>query len=67
MSDAERKPFWAKCNECGHVWAIAYLPMEMSKVAKVMRYPVCPKCAATGNKIVIAKQDDGKLLEGQPA
>lgn len=59
MSNPERKPFWAKCADCNHCWPVAYLPMEMSKAGKLMRGLKCPMCAATGKRIVIAKQDDG--------
>jgi hypothetical protein len=58
---AERKPFWAKCT-CGHIWPVAYMPMEMMLAAKLMKRATCPACGNAKN-IGIAKQDDGVLLE----
>jgi hypothetical protein len=58
----ERKPFWGKCSKCLHCWAIAYLPMELGKAAKLMKAASCPKCGEHKG-ITVAKQNDGKLLE----
>lgn len=60
MSEA-RKPFWAKCGDCSHCWAAAYLPMEMKACAKLLMRAACPMCG--GRKVFIAKQDDGVLQE----
>ena len=49
-----RKPFLTACSSCGHVWAAAWIPMEVSKFAKVTRGLACPMCAAGGRKILIA-------------
>jgi hypothetical protein len=62
MTDAS-KPFWAKCEPCGHVWAAAYYPMEVSKICKLMIKARCPKCASGPKGIVIAKQNNGVLNE----
>jgi hypothetical protein len=61
MTD-ERKPFWAKCPTCAPCWPAAYLPMEMSKCAKLLIAAACPNCGER-KRIGIAKQDEGKLLE----
>lgn len=63
MSDEPRKPFWVKCPPCGHMWAPAYLPMEMGKCAKLLQSARCPNCGSGPKGILIAKQDDGKLTE----
>jgi len=57
----ERKPFWAKCGECFHIWTCAYLPMNMSAMAEIFKRVRCPNCAT--NKVFVAKQHDGKLKE----
>ena len=59
---SERKPFWAKCEPCGHCWAVYYLPMPVERL-KRYRY-VCPMCGAGPRGIVVARQNDGVLLEG---
>lgn len=61
----DRKPFWAKCGACLHCWPAAYLPMAMDKCAEVLKSPRCPMCG--GKNVLVAKQDDGKLLESARA
>lgn len=36
----------AVCGDCRHSWVIAYLPMEVSKLARIARGGACPKCAS---------------------
>jgi DNA-directed RNA polymerase subunit RPC12/RpoP len=60
------KPFWAKCVECGHCWAAAYLPMDIRTLARVTKNAACPRCG--GKRPVVAKQGNGVLKEpGQSA
>ena len=59
----ERKPFWAKCQDCGHVWTCAYTPMMMTAMAKLLKGLCCPSCGADSMRITPAKQRDGELLE----
>ncbi|NGO50461.1 hypothetical protein [Allomesorhizobium camelthorni] len=61
MSD---KALWAKCKECSHVWAVAYLPMELEKVAKLALAARCPKCASAS--IAVASKADVPA-DGAPA
>lgn len=65
MTDARpeaKTPFWARCAACGHCWAAAYLPMDVETFAKTIGGGRrCPACG--GGKIVVAKQNDGTLLE----
>lgn len=66
MTDAHREPrepFWAKCCECSHIWACAYLPMNLTEVAKLVKTLHCPMCAAGSDKITPAKQTNGVLQE----
>lgn len=37
----------ALCSDqaCRHEWIVAYLPMQLDKVARLMTVAVCPKCA----------------------
>ena len=39
------KEMWVRCGKCEHKWLAAYLPMELEKVARIMRRLSCPKCA----------------------
>ncbi len=61
--DAEAsKALWAKCADCGHVWAAAYYPLNLETFAKIVKkHSSCPKCNGRG---LVAKQDNGALLEG---
>lgn len=64
MTDAPKKPkkpFWGRCDHCGHCWPIAWLPMEAHLAAQLMIKARCPQCG--GAKIFVARQDDGVLLE----
>lgn len=63
MGEEAAKPFWLKCVLCAHVWIGAYVPMEVSKFARIVGRAHCPKCAAPAKDIVPAKQDDGVLKE----
>jgi hypothetical protein len=46
------KPLDARCGDCGHVWTVAHLPMEVGKACRLMAAALCPKCA--GAKILVA-------------
>ena len=37
----------ARCGDdaCRHVWIVAYLPMQIERVAMLMKRAACPKCA----------------------
>jgi hypothetical protein len=61
----ERKPFWVKCGKCSHCWAPAYAPMPLEEFAKATGRAICPMCGNGPKNIFVAKQKDGKLLEGQ--
>lgn len=58
----DRKPMFAKCGACEHIWAIVYMPMEATLAARCMKRATCPSCGEIKN-IGIAKQDNGVLLE----
>lgn len=62
--DQPRKPFWAKCEACGHCWPVAYYPMEVGRFARIVqRAAICPMCGAEGKQVVVALQEDGRLIE----
>jgi formate dehydrogenase maturation protein FdhE len=42
----DKRPMQVQCVQCGHVWTAAYLPMEMGKVATLLKRVMCPMCAA---------------------
>lgn len=41
-----------RCNDCGHVWVVAYLPMPLTNAARLMQRAACPMCA--GTKVFVA-------------
>lgn len=41
-----------RCDGCGHIWVVAYLPMPVEAVAKIARGAACPMCA--GTKVFVA-------------
>lgn len=56
--------FWAKCPECGHVWSVVKLPMEIIEAARRMMAAFCPRCgndspkAANAADIPTAQQEN---------
>ena len=58
------KTLWAKCPVCKHCWPAAYYPIDMAKLGALLAGARCPKgCDDTP---LVAKQEDGKLLEKEP-
>lgn len=66
MKAEPKKPFWAKCTKCSHIWTAAYLPMNLTAMGKLLRGLCCPACGVGADKITPAKQDDGVLKEELP-
>lgn len=53
------------CKPCNHTWIAAYLPMELTKAAKLMGATRCPKCA--GREIYIASKAEAlSICEAAP-
>lgn len=63
MTEATKKPFWAKCAKCSHCWPCAYLPIELGVMGKLLKKLQCPMCAAESKDVLVAKQDNGVLQE----
>lgn len=61
----DRRPFWVQCTACQHIWAAAYLPMEVKTFAKCAKAS-CPNCGNGPKGNVIPKQKNGVLLESSP-
>ncbi|WP_164783884.1 MULTISPECIES: hypothetical protein [unclassified Mesorhizobium] len=49
-----------KCVDCGHVWVVAHLPMELSKAAQLAKRAACPKCGATKGIRVATAEDEAQ-------
>lgn len=43
----------ARCNTCDISFGIAYLPLQITKMTKVIKKAVCPKCGATSKGLVL--------------
>ncbi|MEN5278888.1 hypothetical protein ABE527_18325 [Brucella sp. TWI432] len=41
-----KKELRAQCGGCTHIWVVAYLPMELTKAATLMKNAACPNCAS---------------------
>lgn len=52
-----REELWVTHASCGHTWVIAYLPMEMARVARLMRGAHCPKCGETKELFMATNAD----------
>ena len=61
MAEDASKALWGKCEDCGHIWAAGYYPIDLAQLAKIVgQHSTCPKCGGRGR---VAKQNDGELLE----
>lgn len=49
----ERKPMYARCDKCDHVWPILYLPLEISTAGQVLKAAHCPNCGANSAHIYV--------------
>lgn len=49
----ERKPMFARCASCEHVWPILYLPLEISAAGNVLKAAHCPNCGANAAHIYV--------------
>lgn len=50
-----KTPLEVFCKRDGQRWTIAFLPMPMAKVARLMRAARCPSCAS-GRQVFIATE-----------
>lgn len=57
------RPMRVDCGKCGHTWAIAYLPMEVSMLVSVMSKAKCPMCAA-GSRHVFINASNERVCNG---
>lgn len=49
----ERRPMYARCSKCEHVWPILYLPLEISTAGAVLKAAHCPNCGANAANIYV--------------
>ena len=55
MDDMSRE-FWGHCGDCGHVWIIAYLPMEIERFARIAMHAYCPKCGVEPKRVYCGRR-----------
>lgn len=60
----EESPFWVKCGDCQHRWIAVWLPMELSRVGKLLKGLACPKCGA-GSKSIFHTAPEPEATSGQ--
>ena len=54
--DSERNPFDVRCGACGHVWTAAYTPMEMGRMAALLKGVRCPACGEPSKNIFLVRK-----------
>lgn len=59
--------FHVSCGACQHVWIAAYLPMDMRKMATLMKGICCPRCAERKKVFVASKEQASTLYPENPA
>lgn len=71
----DRKPFHVRCTnprfgdfdpvpECGHVWIVAYLPMEATTFANNLMNAHCPACGCH-DEIHVATDEQVRAATGE--
>jgi len=60
MTNTDRKPLDVMCRSCKHIWTAAYTPMEMGKMAKLLKSIRCPSCAESSKNIFLTKSEEHK-------
>lgn len=58
--------FYTNCHGCGHTWIAAHLPMEMGRIAKLMKGLRCPACGGNSKAIFMASKAQAAALANQP-
>jgi len=55
-----------KCGKCDHVWIVAYLPMDIPPLVRIMRAARCPMCANGPKRVCLTDDPPTPLpvLEG---
>ena len=48
-----RSPQWVRCSDCGHEWIWLYMPIEVSRLSKIVKGMCCPSCAADSKAIYL--------------
>lgn len=51
----DRRPMRARCGACEHRWDAAYLPMTITKVARLLARLTCPSCGE-GERIFVSTE-----------
>lgn len=51
-----KQPMQVQCGKCDHEWIAAWTPMEMGKMAKLLKGLRCPMCAATSKNIFLPEK-----------
>ncbi|SIT74580.1 hypothetical protein [Pontibaca methylaminivorans] len=46
---AARRPLFVECDDCGHAWVAAFLPLAMADLARILDGVRCAHCE--GRKI----------------
>jgi len=61
-----KRPMQVQCGKCAHEWTAAYLPMEMGKVATLLKRVMCPMCCAA-TKDIFCLQDKIGVMRSEIA
>jgi hypothetical protein len=62
-----RNEMWVTCPPCKWTWIVAYLPMEMTKLARAMRRANCPRCGeGKGIKMATNAEIEAAAARGAP-
>ena len=49
----EKTPQNAECEKCGHVWIVAWIPMNVMRFIAVIKGAHCPRCGVGSKDLFI--------------
>lgn len=56
----DRNPLWVCCGECDHKWIGLYMPIEASRLNKIVSGMCCPSCANDSKGIYMTKPPEAE-------
>lgn len=63
----DHNEMWVTCSSCKWTWIVAYLPMEVGKLARLMKHASCPKCGASKDiKMATKAEIETAAARGSP-
>jgi rubredoxin len=60
----DKTPMWMRCGPCGHRWIGLHTPMEMERVAQILKAIYCPMCGVGSKEIFATDAPEAEAKHG---